>query len=143
MQTEVRRTRHGFSLSVITADRPALFSKIAGVLAGWGMNIIKADAFANAAGVVLDTFQFVDLHHTLELNPTEIARFQKSLAEIVNGKAPLEPLLKSRESASKAKPPKVAVETRVGYDDTSSAQSTLLEIMAQDRPGLLYDIGSA
>jgi [protein-PII] uridylyltransferase len=37
----------------------------------------------------------------------------------------------------------VAVETRVGYDDTSSAQCTLLEIMAQDRAGLLYDIGSA
>ncbi|HEX3544796.1 MAG TPA: HD domain-containing protein, partial [Candidatus Acidoferrum sp.] len=53
MQTEVTKTRHGFSLSVITADRPALFAKIAGVLAGWGMNIVKADAFANAAGVVL------------------------------------------------------------------------------------------
>jgi len=104
---------------------------------------VRADAFANAAGVVLDTFQFVDLHHTLELNPSEIARFQKNLADIVNAKAPLEPLLKSREIASKAKPLKVPVETRIGYDDMSSAQSTLLEIMAQDRPGLLYDLGSA
>jgi len=143
VQTELKARHHSFSLTLLTADRPALFATISGVLAGWGMNIVKADAFANAAGVVLDTFQFVDLHHTLELNPTEVARFQKSLAEVVNGKAPLEPLLKGRESASKAKPPKVAVETRVGYDDNSSAQSTLLEIMAQDRPGLLYDIGSA
>jgi len=143
VQTELKARHHSFSLTLLTADRPALFATISGVLAGWGMNIVKADAFANAAGVVLDTFQFVDLHHTLELNPSEIARFQKSLADIVNGKAPLDPLLKSRENASKAKPPKVAVETRVGYDDTSSAQSTLLEIMAQDRPGLLYDIGSA
>jgi [protein-PII] uridylyltransferase len=128
---------------LLTADRPALFATISGVLAGWGMNIVKADAFANAAGVVLDTFQFIDLHHTLELNPSEIERFQKGLADVVNGKAPLEPLLKGRESASRARPPKVAVETRLNYDDTSSAQSTLLEIMAQDRPGLLYDIGSA
>jgi [protein-PII] uridylyltransferase len=143
VQTELKARHHSFSLTLLTADRPALFATISGVLAGWGMDIVKADAFANAAGVVLDTFQFVDLHHTLELNPSEIARFQKSLADIVNGRAPLEPLLKSRESASKAKPRKVAVETRVGYDDTSSAQSTLLEIMAQDRPGLLYDIGSA
>jgi [protein-PII] uridylyltransferase len=29
------------------------------------------------------------------------------------------------------------------FDDTSSEHSTLLEIMAQDRPGLLYDVGSA
>jgi len=143
VQTELKARHHSFSLTLLTADRPALFATISGVLAGWGMNIVKADAFANAAGVVLDTFQFVDLHHTLELNPSEIARFQKSIADIVNGKAPLEPLLRGRESASKAKPPKVAVETRIGYDDTSSTQSTLLEIMVQDRPGLLYDVGSA
>ena len=143
VQTELKARHHSFSLTLLTADRPALFATISGVLAGWGMNIVKADAFANAAGVVLDTFQFVDLHHTLELNPSEIARFQKSLADIVNGKAPLEPQLKGRESASKAKPPKVAVETRIGYDDTSSVHSTLLEIMVQDRPGLLYDVGSA
>jgi [protein-PII] uridylyltransferase len=143
VQTELKARHHSFSLTLLTADRPALFATISGVLAGWGMNIVKADAFANAAGVVLDTFQFVDLHHTLELNPSEIARFQKSLADIVNGKAPLEPLLKSRESTSRAKPPKVAVETRIGYDDTSSAHSTLLEIMVQDRPGLLYDVGSS
>jgi [protein-PII] uridylyltransferase len=143
VQTELKARHHSFSLTLLTADRPALFANISGVLAGWGMNIVKADAFANAAGVVLDTFQFVDLHHTLELNPSEIARFQKSIANIVNGKAPLEPLLKGRENASKAKPPKVAVETRIGYDDTSSAHSTLLEIMVQDRPGLLYDVGSA
>jgi [protein-PII] uridylyltransferase len=143
VQTELNARRHSFSLTLLTADRPALFATISGVLAGWGMNIVKADAFANAAGVVLDTFQFVDLHHTLELNPSEIERFRKSIADVVNGKAPLDPLLKGRESASKAKPPKVAVETRINYDDTSSAHSTLLEIMAQDRPGLLYDLGSA
>jgi [protein-PII] uridylyltransferase len=142
VQTELHTTAHTFSLTLLTADRPALFSTIAGILAGWGMNIIKADAFANAAGVVLDTFHFVDLHRTLELNPTEIGRFRQSLADVVNGKAPLEPLLKDRDLASRARPPKVAIDTRTNFDDTSSEHSTLLEIVAQDRPGLLYDIGS-
>jgi [protein-PII] uridylyltransferase len=143
MQTDVKAMRHGFSLAVITADRPALFAKIAGVLAGWGMNIIKADAFANAAGVILDTFQFVDLHRTLELNPGEIERFRKNLADVVNGKTTLEPLLRSRDSATRARPPKIAVETRITFDDDSSLHSTLLEIVTQDRPGLLYEMGSA
>ena len=143
VQTELQVRKHAFSLTLLTADRPALFATISGVLAGWGMNIIKADAFANAAGKVLDTFHFSDLHRTLELNPTEIDRFLASLKDVMNGKAPLEPLLKGRESASRARAPKVTVETRIGFDDTSSDHSTLLEIVAQDRPGLLYDIGSS
>jgi [protein-PII] uridylyltransferase len=143
VQTDLRATDHVFSLTLLTADRPALFASIAGVLAGWGMNIIKADAFANAAGMVLDTFLFADLHRTLQLNPTEIERFRRSLSDVVNGVAPLEPLLKGRDIASRARPPKVAVETQMSFDDTSSEHSTLLEIMAQDRPGLLYDVGSS
>ena len=125
MQSAVKATQHGFSLALLTADRPALFATIAGVLAGWGMNIIKADAFANAAGVVLDTFQFADLHHTLELNPGEIERFRKNLADVVNGKAALEPLLQSRDSANRARPPKIVVDTRITFDDSSSLHSTL------------------
>ena len=143
VQTELLATRHGFSLTLLTADRPALFATISGVLAGWGMNINKADAFANAAGVILDTFHFADLHHTLELNPSETERFRKSLADVVNGKAPLEPLLKSRESAVRGRAPKVTVETRINFDEASSAHSTLLEIVTQDHPGLLHEIGSA
>ena len=64
-----------FELTVVTADRPYLFASITGTLAAWGMSIVKADAFANAAGIILDTFRFIDLHRTLELNPSERDRF--------------------------------------------------------------------
>jgi len=84
-----------------------------------------------------------DLHRTLELNPSEVDRFQKSLSDVLSGKAALEPLLQSRESASRARPPKVAVSTAVNFDDAASTHSTLLEIVTQDRPGLLYDMGTA
>jgi [protein-PII] uridylyltransferase len=143
VQTEVAATRHGFALTLLTADRPALFATISGVLAGWGMNINKADAFGNAADIILDTFHFTDLHRTLELNPSEIGRFRKSLENVLNGKAALGPLLKGRESASRGRTPKVTVETRINFDDSSSAHCTLLEIITQDHPGLLYEIGSA
>lgn len=143
VETEVAATRHGFALTVLTPDRPVLFSTICGVLAGWGMNINKADAFANAAGIILDTFHFTDLHRTLELNPTEITRFRKSLEDVLNGKAALEPLLKGRESATRGRAPKITVETHISFDDASSAHCTLLEIITQDHPGLLYQMGSA
>jgi [protein-PII] uridylyltransferase len=143
VQTQVAATRHGFALTVLTPDRPALFSTISGVLAGWGMNINKADAFANAAGIILDTFYFIDLHRTLELNPSEILRFRKSLEDVLNGKSALEPLLKGRVGATRGRPPKVTVETHINFDDSSSAHCTLLEIITQDHPGLLYEMGSA
>ncbi|HKW34824.1 MAG TPA: [protein-PII] uridylyltransferase [Candidatus Acidoferrum sp.] len=143
VQTQVAATRHGFLLTVLTPDRPVLFSTICGVLAGWGMNINKADAFANAAGIILDTFYFTDLHRTLELNPGEIERFRKSLEDVLNGKTMLETLLKGRVSAGRGRSPKVTVETRINFDDSSSAHCTLLEIITQDRPGLLYEMGSA
>jgi [protein-PII] uridylyltransferase len=143
VQTEIKSTHHAFTLTLLSADRPALFAAIAGVLAAWGMNIVKADAFANSAGVVLDTFHFVDLHRTLELNPSEIPRFRQSIADVVNNKQPLEPLLKGRLAAAMARPPKVLVQNTVNFDDNSSEHCTLMEIVAQDRPGLLYEIGSA
>lgn len=143
VQTELKPTHHAFTLTLLSADRPALFAAIAGVLAAWGMNIVKADAFANAAGVVLDTFHFVDLHRTLELNPSEIPRFRQSIADVVNNRQALEPLLKGRLAASLARAPKVAVPSSLNFDDASSEQCTLLEIITQDRAGLLYEIGSA
>jgi len=143
VQTDLKERHHAFELTLLSADRPALFAAISGALAAWGMNIVKADAFANSAGVVLDTFHFVDLHRTLELNPSERGRFQQSIADVVNGKQPLEPLMKGRLAAALAKPPKVMFRTSIQFDDNSSDHSTLMEVVTQDRPGLLYEVGSA
>jgi [protein-PII] uridylyltransferase len=143
LQIDIQPKQQAFALTLLTPDRPALFSTIAGALAGWGMNIVKADAFANAAGIALDTFHFVDLHRTLELNPGEVERFRRSLTEIISGKASLKPLLEGRLSAHRTRKPKVTVRTSIRFDDTSSSHCTLLEILAQDRPGLLYEMSSA
>jgi [protein-PII] uridylyltransferase len=135
------RSAH-FELTVVTADRPYLFASITGTLAAWGMNIVKADAFANAGGTILDTFTFVDLHRTLELNPSERDRFKQNLIEVLTGKLELQRLLSGRTQAEAASHPKVEVATRVRFDNQSSSHSTLLELVAQDRPGLLFDVSS-
>ena len=49
---------------------------MAGILAAWGMNIVKASAFSNQAGIVVDTFYFTDTFRTLELNLSEWERVQ-------------------------------------------------------------------
>src|SRR5262249_46641222 len=130
LQIDLQTKQQAFALTLLTPDRPALFATLAGVLAGWGMNIVKADAFANAAAIALDTFYFVDLHRTLELNPGEVDRFRRSLTEIVSGRASLKPLLEGRLSAHRTRKPKVTVETSIRFDDASSSHCTLLEIVA-------------
>jgi [protein-PII] uridylyltransferase len=142
VQSTLKRGRHWYEVTVITRDRPFLFATIAGVLTAWGMNIVKANAFSDQAGVVVDTFYFTDRFRTLELNLPEWDRFQRSVADVLTGAANLEPMLKNRLRAEKNGTAKVRVETRIDFDDESSAHSTLLQVIAQDRPGLLYRISS-
>jgi [protein-PII] uridylyltransferase len=142
VQLELTRSRQWFELTLVTADRPFLFSRMAGALAAWGMNIVKAAAFSNKDGIVVDQFFFTDRFRTLELNLPEWERFKASVHDVVLGKADLARMLRDRLRSTKDVPPKVKVETRVEIDDQSSVHSTLIEVITQDRPGVLYRISS-
>jgi [protein-PII] uridylyltransferase len=142
VQLFLERGRHWFELTVITQDRPFLFSKIAGSLAAWGMNIVKADAFSDAAGVVVDTFFFTDRFRTLELNVPEWDRFKRSIADVLNGEADLERMLRDRMRTEAKNGAKVKIDTRIEIDDACSSTTTLVQIIAQDRIGLLHRISS-
>jgi [protein-PII] uridylyltransferase len=132
--------RHGaWHLTVVTSDKPGLFARLAGTLAAFGMNIVKAEAFANSTGTVLDTFVFEDRLRTLELNPVEVDRLQATISRVVLGKEDVARLLRGR--AQPAAPSKNAgVDPTVVFDNNASTAATLVEIVAQDRPGLLYDL---
>ena len=142
LQLDLKRGRHWFELTVVTADRPFLFAKLSGTLAAWGMNIVKANAFSNQAGVIVDTFYFTDTFRTLELNLPEWDRFKLSIADVLSGAADLEKLMRSRSGAEKTAPAKVKVATHIDFDNDCSSHSTLVQVIAQDRPGLLYRISS-
>lgn len=135
----LKMTSELYELSVVTTDRTFLFAKIAGAMAAWGMNIIKANAFSNAAGVVVDSFYFKDRFRTLELNPGERERFKCSVADVISGKGDLKQMLQRRGADA---PASVKVNPQITMDNDSSSHSTLMEVVAQDRPGLLYNIAS-
>ena len=141
VQLGLRQTRDQHELTVVSKDRPGLFSILTGILYGWGMDITKASAVSNKSGVIVDSLNFKDRFRTLELNPSERERFKRSVAAILCGESPLERLLEPRLRAD-TKPPKLKVETRLRFDDECSPTSTLLEVITQDRPGLLYTISS-
>ena len=138
----VRPLRQLFELTLVSRERPKLFADIAGVLSAWGMNIIKADAFSNDEGTVVDTFQFSDTYRTLELNPSELDRFRQSVLDIASLKTSIEPLLRSRPQAPSSVS-KVHADPRIEFDNESSTHSTLLQIVAPDAPGLLRKVALA
>ena len=142
VQVDLKRGRHWYELTLVTKDRPSLFATLTGVLAAWGMNIVKANAFSNQAGIVVDSLYFTDRFRTLELNLSEWDRFKKSLAAVLAGEADLERMLRDRQGVEKHTKAKVAVETRIDFDDECSSTSTLLQVIAQDRPRLLHRLSS-
>ena len=93
-------------LTLVTRDRPMLFASIAGALAAWGMNIVTADAFSNAHGIVVDTFRFTDTFRTLELNESERGRFVASIAGVLSGEVLVGDLLAARRRAPRPIRPK-------------------------------------
>jgi len=140
VQLELHPHRQLFDLTVIVRDRTRLFADVAGALAAWGMNIVKAGAFSNEAGVVVDSFFFSDTFRTLELNPSEKDRFLAYLHDVVMQEAKVEQLLEARSHMAHGEIPKVEVLTRIKFDSESSSHSTLMQVVAQDMPGLLRQI---
>jgi [protein-PII] uridylyltransferase len=140
-QIDILRREGYFELVLLTLDCPGLFAHVVGTLSSWGMNILKAEAFSNKAGVVLDTIRFSDRFRTLELNPTEVNRLKRNLSEAVAGEINVVELMEAKFKPG-APNPKVKIEPSVQTDNECSQHSTLIEIIAQDRPGLLYDISS-
>ena len=141
VQLILERGRHWYDLTLVTVDRPLLFAKVTGVLAAWGMSIVKASAFSNSAGTVVDTFHFTDRFRTLELNLPEWERFKRSVSDVLNDQVDLEKMLRDRARGDRSSGARTKVTTRVDFHE-AAARSTVLQVLAQDRPGLLYRISS-
>ena len=132
--SSLARDGEHWKLSLVTRDRRALFSRIAGALTCHGMNITAAEAFANSSAVVLDTFRFTDDERHFD-EDTQRRTFQSFLEDAVEGKVALEPLL--RERLGRLAPvPEAAL--AVEMDNDSHPSATRVRLECRDRFGLLY-----
>lgn len=138
---EIHHERGFYKLTLLTKDRPALFASVAGAISSFGLNILKAEAFSNATGMVVDTFTFADPHRTLDLNPPEVDRLRGVVRKVVEGKQDADKLLKGRPKPFLSS--RMKVRPRVSFKDDASDGATLIEIVSEDRPGLLYDLANA
>ncbi len=139
----VRIDRSGgvYRATIVARDVRGLFASLAGAVSSFGMDIVKAEAFSNAAGLILDTFLFADPKRTLDLNPPEVERLQYTLERVTLGKINVEKLLEGRR-VGLGKHRRRVIKPRVHFDGRACETATLVEIITEDRPGLLYDLAS-
>lgn len=135
------KRRHSlYDLVVLAGDRPFLFASIAGTISSFAMNILRAEAFANQQGMILDTFVFEDPNRTFELNAGESDRFRQTLEHVLLGKIDVRELLQKRPAPAPRR--RARFDRQIAFDNQTSPHSTLFHVITEDRPGLLYDLAS-
>jgi [protein-PII] uridylyltransferase len=129
-----------WTVSVVTLDKPFLFSNICGVLSSRGMNIIRGHALTNPNGLVLDVFQFTDDERFLELNADAPQRLSQVLAAVVSGREDVTAKLHGRERGVLTSRPGGRFAPVVRADNDASGRYTILDIVAGNALGLLYRV---
>jgi [protein-PII] uridylyltransferase len=128
-----------YCLTVIARDRPYLFASFAAAITSFGLDIVKAEAFSNVRGVILDSFLFRDPKRLLQSNPAETERLKDLVHKMATGKPDA---LRMFRLPPPPDPKKRTIAPQVRFDSESCETATLIEIVTENRPGLLYSLAS-
>lgn len=129
----------GYRLTIVARDRPYLFASFAAAISSFGLDILKAEAFSNMRGVILDSFVFADPRRMLQLNPSEIERLRDLVQRVALGKTDAQRLMRATPAPD---PKKRTIAPEVRFDSAACETATLVEIVTEDRPGLLYSLAT-
>ncbi len=129
-----------WQLTIVTYDRPGLFSIIAGVLWACGINILSADIFTRSSGIAVDVLLVNNIADPL--NPQRLWDLvEKDMKMALQDREYLSKIIGERKKSyffqrylPPVKPDKVVI------DEESSDFYTIIEVYTWDRPGVLYAI---
>ncbi|MCX8071112.1 MAG: [protein-PII] uridylyltransferase [Candidatus Binatia bacterium] len=128
--------------TVVTADRPGLFSMITGVLLAEGMNILTANIHTSAGGVAVDVFRISHGENPdTVLAPERWERVEANLRRVLQGTLDVEELVaRARPQLRLARRYTPKVPTQIEVDNQVSEHYTVLDVYTHDRVGLLFTI---
>jgi [protein-PII] uridylyltransferase len=139
--TNFRRLRHSIELIVCTRDRPYRLSQLCGVITISDFNILGAYAFTREDGIVIDLFHIENLEGGLALSSGAREKIERALSGALRGKIDLEEAYGLHVKKWKRKiPPTLPIPCTVEFENDLSRESTIIDLTARDRPGLLYRI---
>jgi [protein-PII] uridylyltransferase len=136
----LEKKAEAWELTVVSLDKPFLFSNICGVLAYYGMDILRGHALTSPAGLALDVFQFADTDGFFQRNSEGLKEFDRRLRDVVSGVTDVTALLKSKEGSVLTRRALVRRTPVVHFDTGHSQRYTVLELVADDAPGLLHRV---
>jgi [protein-PII] uridylyltransferase len=128
-------------VTVCTKDHYGLFSKMTGSMFLSRLNILEAQIHTWGNGIVLDTFWVEDATQNIERH---LEKFKKNLGEILARNVSLRDLLFKRKESNGIKQkviPKVIGEVKINNQDSDFY--TIVEVMGEDRLGILYEVTQA
>jgi len=123
---------------------PGIFSKIAGVLAAKGVQILDAQIATFVDGVVVDIFRVTDPDCPSDARARRFTAISDALVGVLEGRFSVEDLLRDAGRfgrAGQGVPLREA--TVVQVDTETSERFTIIDVFADDRQGLLYVIARA
>jgi [protein-PII] uridylyltransferase len=135
----------GYSEVLVCAPgAPGRFAKVVGTLTANGINILSAQLFSRADGVMIRTFQVSDGRGAALADETVWQRFARDLRGVVQDQVSVRDLIKARRKdlLSRPRPTGAEIQTRIEFDNVVSERFTVIDVRAQDRLGLLYVITS-
>lgn len=125
-------------------DRPGLLAAIAAALTACRLQIFAAQIYTRESHVgteqVLDVFWVRDRVRGLDGIEDALPKLESTLAELIAGQTTPAELLQKIAPTRWSERPYPHVPTEVGIDNRSSPQNTIIEVVAQDRPGVLFTL---
>ena len=127
-----------YELLVVASDRPGLLSWIAGALALSGLSILTAQVFTTDDGTAVDLFEVQGVFET-DVAERHWRELRSTLRKAVEGRISLDARVREKRAYY---PPRSEAPVTVTLDNAASDFSTVIEVGAPDRIGLLHDITS-
>ncbi|UTW55520.1 [protein-PII] uridylyltransferase [Kordiimonas sp. SCSIO 12610] len=126
-------------LAVYMADHPGMFARVVGALRVAGASIVDAKIHTSLDGMAIENFTLQTLDGSAFDSRRSLDRLEETILGALNGS------IKSKQELDKkpvfaAKQDAFTIEPVVLIDNRASNQSTVIEVNAKDRPGLLYDL---
>jgi [protein-PII] uridylyltransferase len=136
----LEKKAEAWELTVVSLDKPFLFSNICGVLSYFGMDILRGHALTSLSGLVLDVFQFSDREKFFERNSQAREQFDRRLTDVMSGQNDVAALLTGKEQSVLFRRGPARRAPVIYFDDEHSRRYTILELVTEDAPGLLHRI---